>query len=105
MPDEPRVQELLDELFDREATPEEVCGPCPELLPVVRKCRRSDAFVRGQTPERLRLDRLQVNPQELTIPGRDEDMQAIRGERRTTDRSIRKVDRIIDLLDGIVERQ
>src|SRR5215510_3809335 len=36
MPDEPRVQELLDELFDREATPEDVCGACPELLPVVR---------------------------------------------------------------------
>ena len=33
MPDEPRVQELLDELLDRQATPEEVCGACPELLP------------------------------------------------------------------------
>jgi WD40 repeat protein len=37
MPDEPRVQKLLDELLDREATPEEVCGACPELLPVVRQ--------------------------------------------------------------------
>src|SRR5215467_7340782 len=37
MPDEPRVQELLTELIDREATPEEVCGACPELLPVVRE--------------------------------------------------------------------
>lgn len=37
MPDEPRVQELLDELLDRQATPEEVCGACPELLPVVRR--------------------------------------------------------------------
>jgi eukaryotic-like serine/threonine-protein kinase len=37
MPDEPRVQELLDELLDRQATPEEVCGACPELLPVVRQ--------------------------------------------------------------------
>ncbi len=36
MPDDPRVQELLDELIDREATPEEVCGDCAELLPVVR---------------------------------------------------------------------
>src|SRR5262249_61025076 len=36
MPDEPRVQELLAELLDRQATPEEVCGACPELLPVVR---------------------------------------------------------------------
>jgi tetratricopeptide (TPR) repeat protein len=37
VPDEPRVQELLDELMDQEATPEEVCGACPELLPVVRE--------------------------------------------------------------------
>jgi tRNA A-37 threonylcarbamoyl transferase component Bud32 len=37
MPDEPRVQELLDELLDRQATPEEVCGASPELLPVVRQ--------------------------------------------------------------------
>src|SRR5262249_58876415 len=36
MPDEPRVQELLAELLDRQATPEEVCGACLELLPVVR---------------------------------------------------------------------
>jgi serine/threonine-protein kinase len=36
MPDEPRVQELLAELLDRQTTPEEVCGACPELLPVVR---------------------------------------------------------------------
>jgi hypothetical protein len=37
MPDEPRVQELLAELLDRQATPDEVCGTCPELLPVVRE--------------------------------------------------------------------
>ena len=36
MPDDPRVQALLDELFDRQTTPEEVCGSCVELLPVVR---------------------------------------------------------------------
>ena len=36
MPDDPRVQELLDELSDRQTTPEEVCGACVELLPVVR---------------------------------------------------------------------
>ena len=33
MPDDPRVQQLLDELLDSQATPEEVCGSCPELLP------------------------------------------------------------------------
>src|SRR5262249_40556574 len=37
MPDEPRVQELLDELADRDTTPEDVCGECLELLPVVRE--------------------------------------------------------------------
>ena len=36
MPDDPRVQELLDRLSDTDATPEEVCGSCVELLPVVR---------------------------------------------------------------------
>jgi tRNA A-37 threonylcarbamoyl transferase component Bud32 len=36
MPDEPRVQELLEELIARGATPEEVCSACPQLLPVVR---------------------------------------------------------------------
>src|SRR6516162_8823733 len=36
MADDPRVQQLLDELLDSHATPEVVCGTCPELLPVVR---------------------------------------------------------------------
>src|SRR5262245_17320564 len=34
--DDPRVQQLLDELHDGHATPEVVCKSCPELLPVVR---------------------------------------------------------------------
>jgi serine/threonine protein kinase len=37
MPDDPRVQQLLDELLDSDATPEEVCRTCPELLPQVRE--------------------------------------------------------------------
>jgi len=37
MPDDTRVQELLDRLSDSDATPEEVCGSCVELLPVVRE--------------------------------------------------------------------
>src|SRR5579864_2532130 len=37
MADEPRVQELLDQILDSDCTPEEVCSSCPELLPVVRK--------------------------------------------------------------------
>jgi serine/threonine-protein kinase len=72
MPDEPRVQELLDELLDKEATPEEVCGAFPELLPVVRErwrqiCRARaelDAFLpvslHGITPT--------MPPEELCLP-------------------------------------
>ena len=37
MSDERRVQELLDELLDRDSTPEQVCSLCLELLPVVRE--------------------------------------------------------------------
>ena len=37
MTDDPRLQELLDELLDSHCTPEEVCGSCPELLPEIRE--------------------------------------------------------------------
>ena len=37
MADDPRLQQLLDELFECGRTPEEVCGACPELLPEVRR--------------------------------------------------------------------
>ena len=33
MTDNPRLRQLLDELLDSHATPEEVCASCPELLP------------------------------------------------------------------------
>src|SRR5215813_3239903 len=36
MTDDPRIQQLLDELLDSHATPEQVCEACPELLPAVR---------------------------------------------------------------------
>jgi serine/threonine-protein kinase len=36
VPDDPRVQQLLDELLDTDGTPEEVCASCVELLPIVR---------------------------------------------------------------------
>ena len=35
--DDPRVQQLLDEICDSGCAPEEVCGECPELLPEVRR--------------------------------------------------------------------
>jgi serine/threonine-protein kinase len=37
MSDEPRVQQLVDEMLDSGRTPEEVCADCPELLAEVRK--------------------------------------------------------------------
>src|SRR6516164_3281290 len=36
MPDDPRVEQLLEELLDSGGTPEEACRTCPELLPQVR---------------------------------------------------------------------
>jgi tRNA A-37 threonylcarbamoyl transferase component Bud32 len=35
--DDSRVEQLLEELLDSQATPEEVCSSCPELLPLVRE--------------------------------------------------------------------
>src|SRR5262249_42274647 len=72
MPDDPRVQGLLDELLDRETAPEEACSDCAELLPVVRErwrqiCRARadlDAFLpvlpHGITPT--------MPPEELCLP-------------------------------------
>src|ERR1700758_1339432 len=48
MSDDPRLQELIDELLNSRATPEEVCASCPELLPQVR--------ARWQKMRRLRED-------------------------------------------------
>jgi hypothetical protein len=35
--DDPRVQQLLDEICDAGCTPEEVCRACSELLPEIRR--------------------------------------------------------------------
>jgi serine/threonine-protein kinase len=37
MSNDPRIQHLLDELFDTQRTPDEVCIACPDLLPEVRE--------------------------------------------------------------------
>ena len=37
MADDPRVEQLLDEIWESGCTPEEVCRACPELLPEVRR--------------------------------------------------------------------
>src|SRR4029077_1790943 len=36
MSDDPRVEQLLEELLDSGGTPEETCRTCPELLPQVQ---------------------------------------------------------------------
>jgi serine/threonine-protein kinase len=66
MTDDPRVQGLLDELVDSDATPEEVCRSCPELLPTVRD--------RWQRMRRLRddLDCLFPSPDQPTPQPADE---------------------------------
>src|SRR5689334_8202864 len=57
MADDPRIQRLLAELLDTHATPEEVCGSSPELLPEVRArwrkmCRlRDDLDALFPTPD------------------------------------------------------
>ena len=72
MPDEPRVQELLDELFDGEATPEEVCGACVELLPVVRERWRQICRARAELDALLPISPHETSPmmppEELSLP-------------------------------------
>jgi tRNA A-37 threonylcarbamoyl transferase component Bud32 len=71
MPDEPRVQELLAELLDGQATPEEVCGACLELLPVVRKRWRQICRARSEFDALLPIwphGSLPTMPVEETLP-------------------------------------
>jgi serine/threonine protein kinase len=69
MTDDPRVQQLLDELLASPATPEEVCKSYPELLPVVRKkwrrIRRLSADLDAPFPP---LDDAAPPPQETDLP-------------------------------------
>ena len=48
MPDDPRVQKLLDDLLESNATPEEVCGSCVELIPLVRVRWRQMCHARAE---------------------------------------------------------
>jgi hypothetical protein len=60
MPDDARVDELLKELLDSGATPEEVCRTCPELLAPVRtrwqQVRALQAEVAALFPESPSVD-------------------------------------------------
>ncbi len=62
MTDDPRVQQLLEELHASGATPEAVCALCPELLPIVRKQWRRICRLRAD------LDALFPSPDEPTPP-------------------------------------
>src|SRR5205085_603275 len=73
MTDDPRVQQLLDELHDGHATPAAVCASCPELLPVVRKRWRQMCRIRAD------LDALFPLPDEATLPPEGTDLPQIPG--------------------------
>jgi serine/threonine-protein kinase len=60
MTDDSRIQQLLDELANSQATPEEVCATCPELLGVVRDRWRQMRRLRAD------LDALFPSPTEPT---------------------------------------
>src|SRR5215469_3403029 len=72
MPDELRVQELLDELADNELTPEVVCVACPELLPVVRNRWRQICRARAELDVLLPISPHgtfpKMPPEELPLP-------------------------------------
>jgi serine/threonine-protein kinase len=61
MTENSRVQQLLDEILDADATPEEVCGSCPELLPVVRMRWRQMRRLRGDLDARFPPDASATN--------------------------------------------
>ena len=59
MAGDPRVQELLEELLESGATPEEVCRHSPELLPQVLKSLSPTARVRRSVRRVLPAARVQ----------------------------------------------
>jgi serine/threonine-protein kinase len=75
MTDDPRLQALLNKLLDSQATPEEVCASCPELLPEVRQrwrqMRRVQADLDALFPPLAELDTSSHRPAtegETTLP-------------------------------------
>ena len=66
MADDPRVQRLLDEIFDSGRTPEEVCRECPELLTEVRlmegRFMASEPHFLDQGPEPTTMYDLDLTP-------------------------------------------
>jgi serine/threonine-protein kinase len=82
MSDEARVDELLKELLDSGATPEEVCRTCPELLAPVRtrwqQVRALEAAVGDLFPESPPVDRADANATRPRAPSTAE-LPHIRG--------------------------
>ncbi|WP_425613551.1 protein kinase [Anatilimnocola sp. NA78] len=74
MPDDPRVRELLDELFDQNSTPEEICVHCPELLPVVSARWRQICWARATLDEMLL-----VPPHEADTPQMSDGLPQVPG--------------------------
>jgi tetratricopeptide (TPR) repeat protein len=74
MTDNPRMQELLDELLDSRATPEEVCSSCPEFLPEIRARWRKMCRVRAEldalfpTPPQLGAGSPALPPEGAALP-------------------------------------
>lgn len=66
MPDDPRVQELLDELSDQGTTPEAVCSSCPELLSVVRARWQQIRRARAELDALLPIETDATNHSQLT---------------------------------------
>jgi serine/threonine-protein kinase len=73
MADDPRIQQLLDELHEADATPEAVCASCPELLPVVRERWRRMCRVRAD------LDALFPPPDAPTLRQQDTPLPQVPG--------------------------
>jgi serine/threonine-protein kinase len=68
MPDDPHVQALLDELLDRQVTPEEVCATCAELLPVVRARWRQICRARAELDALLPAGPFEDRPKPPSAP-------------------------------------
>ena len=70
MSDDPRVQQLLDELLNTGASPEWVCESCPELLPIVRQRWREMCRVRADLDSLFPLSNEPTlqRPGERTLP-------------------------------------
>ncbi len=54
MPDDPRIQALVEKILEESRTPEEVCHDCPELLSrvqdIMRRLRAVEDEVRAMFP-------------------------------------------------------